>query len=96
MLRISLVGKSAHAVTLRVEGRVIGPWVSVLREACEKVLAEGDVLTLDLSEVMFADRAGLALLLDMRSQGVVLSECSAFLSEELRASGVAADARRRT
>jgi hypothetical protein len=89
MLRISLVGEGAHGVTLRLEGRVVGPWVAELREACEKVLAEKRTLTLDLSEVLFATRAGLALLLDLSAQGVVLSGCSPFLREELKAAGLA-------
>jgi ABC-type transporter Mla MlaB component len=89
MLRISLVGEGVQGVTLRLEGRVVGPWIAELREACEKVLVEKQTLMLDLSEVWFADRAALALLLHLRSQGVVLSGCSPFLSQELKAAEMA-------
>jgi anti-anti-sigma regulatory factor len=89
MLRISLVVEGVRGVTFRLEGRVVGPWVAELREACEKVLEEKRGLTLDLSEVMFASRAGLALLLELKAQGVVLSGCSPFLQEELKAAGMA-------
>jgi ABC-type transporter Mla MlaB component len=88
MLRISLVREGTHAVVLRLEGRLVGPWVSVLREACEKALAEKRTPALDLSEVIFASRTGLALLLDLSTQGVVMSRCSPFLSEELKAAGL--------
>jgi anti-anti-sigma regulatory factor len=88
MLRISLVCEGAQAVVLRLEGRLVGQWVSVLRETCEKVLAEKRTIALDVSEVMFASRAGLALLLDLAAQGVGLSRCSPFLSEELKAAGL--------
>ena len=85
MLRISVVGKGVGDVTFRLEGRVLGPWVAELREACGKVLGEKRGLTLDLSEVMFASREGVALLLELKAQGVLLSGCPPFLSLELKA-----------
>jgi anti-anti-sigma regulatory factor len=88
MLRISLAVEGVRGLTFRLEGRVVGPWVGELRQACEKVLEEKRSLTLDLSEVMFASRAGLALLLELKAQGVVLSGCSPFLSQELKAADV--------
>ena len=88
MLRISLGIEGIRGVAFRLEGRVVGPWVSALREACEKVLEEKRDLTLDLTEVMFASRAGLTLLLELKAQGVVLSGSSPFLSQELNAADV--------
>ena len=88
MLRISVVGEGVGDLTLRLEGRVVGPWVADLREACGKVLGEKRVLTLDLSEVMFASREGVALLLGLKAQGVVLWGCPPFLSLELNAADV--------
>ena len=88
MLRISLVMEDVREVTLRLEGRVVGPWVSALREACEKVLEEKRDLTLDLTEVMFASRAAVTLLLELKAQGVVLSGCSPFLSQALKSADV--------
>jgi hypothetical protein len=40
MLRIEPLDTGGSAV-LKVEGRVIGPWVEELREACESALAHG-------------------------------------------------------
>lgn len=88
MLRISLGVEGVRGVTFRLEGRVVGPWVAELREACEKVLEKKRSLTLDLSEVMYASREGVALLLDLKAQGVVLAGCSAFLNQELKAADV--------
>lgn len=85
MLRISVVVEGVRGVTFRLEGRVVGPWVAELREACQKVLEEKRDLTLDLAEVMFASREGVALLLELKAQGVVLSGCPPFLSLELKA-----------
>ena len=88
MLRISETVERDRAVTFRLEGRVVGPWVAELREACRKVLEEKQDLTLDLSEVMFASRAAVTLLLELKAQGVVLSGCSPFLRQALRSADV--------
>jgi hypothetical protein len=85
MLRISQAVDGDRAVTFRLEGRVVGPWVAELREACQKVLKDKRGLTLDLAEVMFASRPALRLLLHLKAEGVVLSGCSPFLSQELKA-----------
>ena len=41
MLKISQAGKANHSVTLKLEGRVVGPWVGELRQVCETLLTEG-------------------------------------------------------
>ena len=74
-----------HAVTLKLEGRLVGPWVAELKRACEPHLPERRAISLDLADVTFADEAGLSLLLRLRTQGVTLMNCSPFLEEELRA-----------
>lgn len=72
------------AVTLKLEGRLIGPWVAELKRTCEQHLTEKRTIHLDFADVTFADRAGLALLLRLRAQGIRLVNCSPFLEEELR------------
>jgi hypothetical protein len=88
MPRISQTVERDRAVTFRLEGRVVGPWVAELREACRRVLEEKRGLTLDLSEVMFASRAAVTLLLELKAQGVVLSGCSPLLSQTLKSAEV--------
>jgi ABC-type transporter Mla MlaB component len=73
-----------HAITLKLEGRLIGPWVAELKKTCEQHLAAERRIHLDFADVTFADRTGLALLLRLRAQGVTLVNCSPFLEEELR------------
>jgi len=87
MLKISNVEPVNHAVVLRLEGRVVGPWVSELQHSCEEVLAEGRSLKLLLADVEFMDRQGIALLLKLRSHGVALVECPPFAAEQLKATG---------
>jgi ABC-type transporter Mla MlaB component len=84
MLKISQAGKTNHSVTLKLEGRVVGPWVDELRQICEAVLTERRSLRLDLAEVTFADTDGVAVLSGFKSQGVRLKNCSPFLEEQLR------------
>ena len=38
MLKISQLEPVNHAVVLRLEGRVVGPWVTELQKSCEEVL----------------------------------------------------------
>ena len=84
MLKIESINTADGPPKLRVEGRVIGPWVVELRRACEQALDEGAGLALDLSEVVFVDPAGLELLCGLGRRGVAL-ECSGFVAEQLRA-----------
>ena len=86
MLKIESAKTMDGRPKLRIEGRVIGPWVVELRRACERALAGAAELTLDLSEVAFVDRDGLELLCNLGQRGVRL-DCSAFVAEQLRAWG---------
>ena len=84
MLKISPIKPVNHAVILRLEGRVVGPWVTELQKSCEEVLIEGRTLTLDLADVEFMDTQGVALLSNLCSRGVTLLECSPFAAEQLK------------
>ena len=82
MLRITVVESSVNAVTLRVEGRIAGPWVEELRTTCNVHTDRDQIqLYLDLEDVSFADAAGVACLKELRDQGVGLSRVSPFLTE---------------
>jgi hypothetical protein len=87
MLKISQTEPVNHTVTLRLEGRVVGPWVAELRNACEEALTEGWALKLHLASVEFMDAEGSALLSSLRAQGVSLLECPPFAAEQLKAAG---------
>lgn len=84
MLRIARIGKPGAACILRLEGRVIGPWVDELRRSCEEALATSTSVELDLSGVSFVDRPGIPLLLCLRERGVILGKCSGFVSALLK------------
>jgi len=86
MLKIEPVETERGLVTLRLEGRVVGPWVEELRRSCEGVLARRARLVLDLAEVSFADLQGVALLRGLGDRNVGLVRCSLFVAEQLKAS----------
>ncbi len=84
MLMISEAGTANLSVTLKLEGRVVGPWVAELRQVCEKLLTEGRALKLDLADVTFADASGVAALSSFKSRGVTFTSCSPFVEEQLK------------
>jgi len=82
MLRITVVESSPRAITLRVEGRIAGPWVEELRTACNTHTSSNPVqLCLELEDVSFVDAAGVACLKKLEKQGVRFSRVSCFLTE---------------
>jgi hypothetical protein len=85
MLRIVTVERQGNGATLNLEGRVIGPWVDELRQSCERFLASGAPLTLDLTEVAFVERDGARLLKHLVDGGVAVVNCPAFVCEQLKA-----------
>jgi len=85
MLKISKTGTPNHSVTLKLEGRIVGPWVEELRQVCESFLSENRGLKLDLAAVSYADAEGLAVLNNFRSRGVTLKHCSPFVEQQIKA-----------
>jgi len=86
MLKISQAGTPNQCVTLKLEVRVVGPWVEELRRICEPLLSNGDQLKLDLSDVSFVDGEGIAAISDLKSHGVQLSNCSPFVEQQIKRS----------
>ena len=82
MLRITVVESNPRAVTLRVEGRIAGPWVEELRTTCTVHTCPDPIqLHLELEDVSFVDDAGIAYLKELRDQGAGLYHVSPFLRE---------------
>ena len=84
MLRISEAGTLNETVTLKLEGRLAGPWVEVLHQACAQFLGGRRALRLDLADVSFADHDGTAEISVLKSRGVTLENCSPFVAEQLK------------
>ncbi len=84
MLRVSETSREGEVAVLRLEGEMIGPWVEVVKKACEPFLSNGHQLTIDLADISHVDRNGIALLKKlMQAQAKLINE-SPFLSAQLR------------
>ena len=84
MLKITRVGSLDQQVTLQLDGRMSGPWVELLRQSAESVLAEGARLTLDLQNIYFIDSEGVALIKTLKDCGVRDLNASLFVAEQIK------------
>lgn len=89
-MRITEISRSETVVRLRLEGRLTEQTIQGLRAAAEPDLAAGRSLLLELSELPFADAAGVRCLHQLHSRGAVLIGCSAFVGELLHGDSQAA------
>ena len=85
MLKIVGDDRGRETGLLRLEGRLVGPWVEELRRTCGAARASAGRVTLDLQHLSFVDLEGLKLLEDLAEQDAVLVNCSAFVTEQLKA-----------
>lgn len=83
MLRITQIGESPSLTTLKVEGRIISNWVSVLEEESLKWLREKEMVVLDFSNVSFVDRQGVETLRRLRDGNVRIINCSSLIEDLL-------------
>ncbi|MBI5764804.1 MAG: hypothetical protein HZA51_14910 [Planctomycetes bacterium] len=84
MLRITRFAKDG-TTWLRLEGKLMGPWVEHVRTTVDQETARCNCIHFDLSELTFVDAAGLLLLRELSSCGHDLSLRSNFVTELLRA-----------
>jgi anti-anti-sigma regulatory factor len=83
MLRITWAAGSDAAQVLKLEGKLLDPWVSEVRDAWVQAAARSARVSLDLSAVSFVDAAGAQLLRELLGQGVTIAACSSFVAELL-------------
>ena len=81
---MSITSSARDAVTLLLEGKVIGDAVDEVDSSCEQALAEGRRITLDLAGVSFIDRRGIALFHRLAARQVSIVNCSGFIAEQLK------------
>jgi hypothetical protein len=73
--------REGSITTLRLEGKLVGPWVDELRRAVE--VASGENLHLDAGAVSYADPDGIDLLRKISAAGAIFSASSGFVAELL-------------
>ncbi len=86
MLRITPLSTPTNVPYLRLEGRIVGPWVSELRNLVTEIVSQQTEVRLDLAAVQFVDLEGLTLLRTLQEQGAILQRATPFIEELLRGS----------
>jgi hypothetical protein len=90
MLRISFErpADQEHLEVLRLDGQITGPWVEELRRVTLEALGtNGDgasAITLDLGGVSFLDADAIALVRELATRRVHVTNCSTFVAEQLK------------
>jgi ABC-type transporter Mla MlaB component len=87
MLRITQTETTDGGTTLKLEGRLAGPYVMELRGIAERCLARSQRVQLDLSGVTFVDQGGTALLRELVGRRVEVGGRSTFAAELLGGGG---------
>ena len=85
MLKITEIARNDSGRTFKLEGKLLGPWVDELRNVCTQPLDRAEQLGLDLAAVTFVNAAGAELLRELIRQGIIITQCSAFVGELLHA-----------
>ena len=83
MLKITKVGTLNQEVTLRLDGRVTGPWVELLRTSAESVMKVGMRLTLDLENICYVDCGGVGLIKNLINRGILVKNVPFFVAEQI-------------
>jgi ABC-type transporter Mla MlaB component len=84
MLRITAVQNDGLPAVLKLEGKLLEPWIGELHDACRTSCEQTASATLDLSGLSYVDAPGTIALRDLRRQGVKLIGCSPLVTELLK------------
>jgi anti-anti-sigma regulatory factor len=82
MLRIERIDEESGQSRLRATGRLTGPWVAEFEKVLSDYATDAPIV-IDLMDVSFVDRAGIALLRMLRARTQVTLRCSAFVAEQI-------------
>jgi hypothetical protein len=86
MLRITRIEGTHPTQTIRLEGKLLWPWVDEVHKACASGTDPAGRASLDLSALTFVDAAGEELLRELIGQGIEVVACSNYVAELLRIS----------
>jgi hypothetical protein len=85
VLKITETARNGSGRIFKLEGKLLGPWVDELRNACTQPFAPLEQVGLDLAAVTFVNAAGAKLLRELIRRGIIITRCSAFVAELLHA-----------
>ena len=84
MLRIDKVYENLFTVKLKLEGTLVGEWVSLLEQKILECLANNKNALLDFSELRFVDEPGMQMLRRMPPEKIEITNCPRFIEELLK------------
>jgi anti-anti-sigma regulatory factor len=89
MLKITeiLADRNGSSRIIKVEGKLLGPWVAELNQACSVAANDGTAIQLDLSELTYLDQLGIQTIAALRRSGVRIVACSNIAAELLHEEG---------
>ena len=83
VLKISNTEEAGQKISLQLDGQVSGKWVELLQRTCEVQLGKGVRVTIDLKNVSYADRDGIALLIGLAKRRVEILNAPPFIAEQI-------------
>jgi hypothetical protein len=83
MLMITRSEGGERTRTLKLEGKLLAPWIGELESACGTPRISADRVRLDLDDLTFADEAGVRFLESLIRDGARIIACSGFVAELL-------------
>jgi len=84
VLRIDKVYENLLTVKLKLEGTLVGEWVSLLEEKILECLENNKKVLLDFSELRFVDEHGMEMLRRMPPEKIAITNCPRFIEELLK------------
>jgi ABC-type transporter Mla MlaB component len=87
MLIITRSDRSDLTRTLKLEGKLLEPWIGELKSACGECPVSPDLVCLDLCDLTFVDAAGVRFLADLIHDGARVTACSGFVAAVLDLNG---------
>ena len=84
MLRIDKVYENLLTVKLKLEGTLVGEWVSLLEEKILECLENNKKVLLDFSELRFVDEHGMEMLRRLPPEKIAITNCPRFIEELLK------------
>jgi ABC-type transporter Mla MlaB component len=84
MLRIIRIDDGGCGETIKLEGSLHGPWVEEARKAYDPPGNQTSRIRLDLSDLMYLDEGGRAVLCEWIRRGAEVAACSRYVAAVLQ------------
>jgi anti-anti-sigma regulatory factor len=84
VLRIDRAYENLFIAKLKLEGTLVGEWVSLLEEKILECLENNKKVLLDFSELRFVDEHGMEMLRRLPPEKIAITNCPRFIEELLK------------